>query len=264
MTLPDPRSPSPAANGQQLDASVINSLAVSIQKAVDGVGGGTYANGSLLKFTGSFETSGTLTTSGPLAVTGALSLGAATVLTTNASATITLTCPVTATNLTMTSTNRVKVASRSITRAVEHAWIYTDADWRIDANGFPASQSTGVVAWLPLHLPDNCTITAVTVYLTPVGGHGGLPGTRPSIELFQDSTTLLPVSLGTATDSVPADVTAYQLPHSFGISGLSTLTVKATRRYKLKFTDESGGNSLAGMVLRLATVTYTCTEYDED
>lgn len=245
MTIADPRVTAgmavPTLPGQTLNAAWVNNVSVAVQRAVDSVGGGVIQPSPEIEIQGD-----------GLKVSGPFSASAATSITTN--------------SLTMTGTNRVSVASRSITRAVEHPWTYSDADWQLDSNGFPTSQAIGVVAWLPLHFPDNCTITAVTVYIDPPGGHAAFPGgapTFPTITLYDYGTSGIPVTYGPATDA-PASVAAYESIHALTLSGLSINSGRAGNRYKLKFTDESGGNGIAGMKLKLELATYTCTEYDED
>lgn len=238
-------------------AAEFNNAGVYISRAIDGVGGGTYtptapidiagSNGIRIASTGflTVQSGGTLTFASGSAVTGTLAIAATT----------------TASDFTMSGTNKVKLASRSITRTQAVMPSPTSATWTINAQGFAvqAANNTDKLIW-PLRVPHGATLTNVDVALDAAGGHGGAP-TMPSVEVGYIS-TLGFVSLASKTDAT--SLVSYQLFHAFGIDPISHTVDRSNRRYVAIITGESGGNYVAGLTIYYVTCTYTITEYDED
>lgn len=90
------------------------------------------------------------------------------------------------------------------------------------------------------------TMTDLFVYLKGAAGHAGLPGTMPSMTLIEDvpgvsSTTVVPQTYDSS-----ADPAAYQVFHQIAATGLS-ISVTASKLYRLVLTGEAGVNSLVGL-----------------
>jgi hypothetical protein len=86
------------------------------------------------------------------------------------------------------------------------------------------------------------TLAQLHLYLKGSAGHGALPGTMPSMTLVEEvpgvsSTTVIATVYDTA-----ADVAAYEVLHSISATGLS-ISVSATKLYRLILTGEAGANS---------------------
>lgn len=91
------------------------------------------------------------------------------------------------------------------------------------------------------------TVTDLFVYLKGSAGHGGLPGTMPSMTLVEEvpgvsSTTVVPQTF----DTDPADPAAYEVMHQIAATGLS-IGVTASKLYRLILTGEAGVNSQVGL-----------------
>ena len=84
----------------------------------------------------------------------------------------------------------------------------------------------------PLDVPDHAILLALVPTIKPAGGHGALPADMPKIELFEVTvSTGVEASLGSQVDT-SANVTAYQLLHTFPtaltITGSNTAWVGST------------------------------------
>ncbi|MGK3981295.1 hypothetical protein WMF38_57390 [Sorangium sp. So ce118] len=256
---------SPFVTGSQLPPETANYWRAAIASMIDPVNGSSHtplapiiiggAQG-LRVASGGFLTvlaGGTLS----VASTGTISFTSGGTIT----GTLTLSAATTASDLTMSGTNKVKLASRSITRAQASMPSATSATWTIDAQGFAvqAANNTDKLIW-PLRVPHGATLTAVSVGIDGAGGHGGNP-TRPSVEIGWIGTTGFN-SLGSATDAT--SIPSYDSFHSFGVSGLSEVVDRTNRRYVAIITGETGGNYVAGLKVHYVDCTYTITAYDED
>lgn len=118
-----------------------------------------------------------------------------------------------------------------------------------------------------LDLPNGATLTGIGVGIDPVVGHAALPILLPSIAIFKKAmANNANTAIGAQTFDAPADVTAYELPHSFQITGLSEVIDRTTNRYYAIFQGEgdSGGvNFIANLAFYGCTATLTITALDE-
>lgn len=175
--------------------------------------------------------------------------------------------PIVFSDLTMSGTTRVKLASRSITR-VEHSPFYSEdlAVWGLNPIGEMQQLSATVssrVAGCPLRVPHGVTLTAVSVRVAPAN-HTGLPAVKPRMYLRRPNTSSgAVVELGDVTDP-SADITAYNAAHEITLSGLSEAIDRTANRYVVNLVGESGTDSMANMLVIRASYTYTTTFYDED
>ncbi|MBX3131646.1 MAG: hypothetical protein KF718_33325 [Polyangiaceae bacterium] len=101
-----------------------------------------------------------------------------------------------------------------------------------------------------LEAPKKGVLTGVRARILPIGGHAGLPGTMPKLELYrQPLLSSAPVLVADATDT-SANVTDYELGHNVELTGLSeSLQVGNALEYFVVFRGEAGANSLVGLLL---------------
>jgi hypothetical protein len=249
-----------------ITAAEINAAGASIAQAIDGTSGGDYTPVAapiriggvqgLRILSGGFLTvlsGGTISVAsgGAIAFTSGSSM----------TGTVALTAVTTASDFTMSGTNRVKLASRSITRVQSALPDRTSATWSIDAQGTPfqAANNTNPLIF-PLRVPNGATLTSVQVGIIPTGGHGGAP-TMPAVQIGY-STSAGFTTLGTTVD--PTVFGSYEVAHEFGPTGLSHVVDRSARRYVAIVVGETGANYVAGLSVMCVKCTYTITEYDED
>ncbi len=185
-----------------------------------------------------------------------------------AGSTMALSGTVTAADLTMTSTNKVKLASRSITRACELTPAAEATEWApntITGTGNWYSLGTAAeVLTQPIHVHSGATITGVSVYVQGDSGHAGLPGTPPKFYIHEtDVTTGTVTSYGPYTDG-SASTGAFQAVHAIASGTVSIAVSRSAKRYTVSLSAEAGANAKAQLNYHGATVTYTPTSYDED
>jgi hypothetical protein len=193
---------------------------------------------------------------------GTLSVPSGGIVSAASGSTVTLSGATTASDLTMTSTNRVKLASRSITRVQSSVPYPKSATWSFGADGTPIQvvNDTDELLW-SIRVPHGATLTSVQVGITPSGGHGGVAPTMPSVSVgYEDSG-------GSHNISTVDDATvigSYEAYHEFGPSGLSHVVDRSARRYFALISGETGGSYQIGLRVHFVKCTYTITEYDED
>jgi hypothetical protein len=142
-------------------------------------------------------------------------------------------------DITATSTNKYKLASRGITRV--HM-----GDWYEDTGGLtrmaPRSIPVDSVSTSPLQLPNGSTLTEVTFYLDPANHSGtGLPGTMPTFQIWKQAlATGVSSQIGSTATDASVDATAYSALHTIVKSGLSEVIDNANYRYWFIFTGEGG------------------------
>jgi hypothetical protein len=170
----------------------------------------------------------------------------------------------------ITVQNRVKLASRSVTRFVDGAAIAKitggTPDWDAISNGTWTAQSVTAPAprlMIPIRVPDGATVTAVRVYIDPPA-HGGSwpPQNAPTLELRRIALPGTVASEGTATDSLAVQGT-YEAVHEIALTGLSVVMDRSTMSLLLLLTGENGTDAVTGTVFYGASVTYTIDEMDE-
>ncbi len=210
-----------------IDADEVNSCGVQLSQALDTVGGGTYALGADVEFTGTHTWKWSST--GPF-----------------------------------TFKYAVNVESRSETRVAEGTPLFRIAEWDFGTNGVMVSISTsGAEFNWPLDLPHGQVLNAVTLYLWGAPGHGGNIGTPPRIVVeYHDITTQTTTDLGNTVD--PGIVAAYEVAHTLAVSGLTHTIDRTTRRYFAKIRAESGANAAAGLSVFGVSYTVTRTTIGQD
>lgn len=169
----------------------------------------------------------------------------------------------TVSDFTVNSTNKVKLTSRSVSRAI-NGWILPPTnDWVISA-GLPSTGSTSVhTAMIPLHLPHGSVLTSISVYIQPDSGHANLPATMPQFLLLRKtfaSTTNTLIAIGTDSS---ADATEYETVHPITASGFSETIDRTQYIYMIDFTSEGSTNAVDNMKLRGCLVTCTVTSMDD-
>lgn len=268
--------------GHQLTPETANYWRVAISQAIDGSGGGTYTptvpiiiggaqglrigSGGVLTIlsggTVSVPSGGTVSAAAgsTVTLTGTNTLNG----TNTVSGTTTISGATTADNFTMSGTNKVKLASRSITRVQPFHFRTSDTTvWNINdaGNGIQLLDSA-VTLLTPVRPPHGVVLTGATLYIQPAA-HGALPATMPQFSVRSVSATGGQSILGTATDS-SANVAAYNAAHTISISGLSHTVDRTTLRYFVRVVGEGGANFAANLIVAQVALTYTITEYDED
>ncbi len=112
---------------------------------------------------------------------------------------------------------------------------------------------------LPHHIVGKLDQVIAHVSGGTPGQHAGLPTGKPNVSLFSvDLTTVTgtTTNIGSANDA-SATLAAYEAAHTIAITGIAQ-TLSATSEYFIKFSGESGTNSLANAVRLLCLeVVYT-------
>jgi hypothetical protein len=247
-----------------ITAAEINAAGAILGSTIDPVGGGSYTPISPVEIGGAqglrIPNAGTWTvlSGGTFAVAsgGFISFTSGGTM----SGTLALTAATTASDITMSGTAKVKLASRSITRVQAIAPYPTSATWLIDAQGTPYQNvNNSNLLVFALRVPHGATLTSVQASITP-GVHGTLP-TMPTLAVGYNSSagfsTIFSVSDGSALG-------VYNASHEFGQSGLSHVVDRSARRYVAVMAGETGANYIAGLTVNYIKCTYTITEYDED
>lgn len=169
-------------------------------------------------------------------------------------------------NRTLYNNNRLLVPSSGIVQSPIWTWTDETEDVTHWQRAFSASGDTLsywnqeiVAAWelvAPLPQLTAGTITAVTMYLNPLTGRGGLPAIMPKIDLrsIAPATSNTITNHGTITDS-SASVGAYEVHHA--ATGAVSIAVDPTRVYWLSIEGESSTNSQTDAQFYGASVTVT-------
>ncbi len=171
-------------------------------------------------------------------------------------------------NLTMSSTNKVKLASRSITRYV-HCVPYdrfVSATWKAPhTNPFVAEQlalNTTELPWT-CPVPHGNRITSIVMQINPANGHAALPASKPRFRLIQwDPATGTETDLATGTDAAP-DTSTYDSRHNVTASGLTIDVDKTLYEYYISVRGESGADSIANLVVEAFKFTMTVDDMDD-
>jgi hypothetical protein len=166
------------------------------------------------------------------------------------------------TDITWPGTELPKLSSRSYTYVQPLSPSYHDSEWSASAGSggwVTGNNASNYAIQFPLHLPLLGTLTALTVYIDPKAGHVGLPSNKPRLTLWRKTLGSTPDATVDEVFDAPADVTAYQLLHSFSLTGLSE-TLASTKYYYAEFAAESGTNALDNLQLVGLTATVTVTQ----
>ena len=187
--------------------------------------------------------------------------------TSNLGGTVNITGVTTAADFTMTGTNKVKLASRQVTRTVCSNFIPATSNWSLqsDTLGTPITTSNANgYGFIPLALPTGAVITAIAVYVEGGAGHAGAPANMPQMSLV--SKTLSSGGTGSIlATQVDAYVSAanYESLHTIQIAGLSTAIVRTSTKYGIYVQSESGANALAGFKIHGVSIVYTTRSMDD-
>jgi hypothetical protein len=254
MSLTNPFS-TKTARVSRITAAEINNAGTAISQAVDGTGGGSYTPLAPISIGGAqglqIEDDSKIAFQSGGAITGTLALSATT----------------TASDLTMSGTNRVKLASRSIQRVMPYFALSRVAggvdDWSPAHLGRHTNVTLNGLLYIPLRVPHGATLTAVEVYIQGASGHGDLPENMPLINLHTVSIDDDEVSIADTFDP-SGSVPDFQDVHPIPLTGLSHVVDRVNQRLVILMNSESGTNALAGARYIGSRVTYTPTAYDED
>lgn len=161
-------------------------------------------------------------------------------------------------DLTMSGTNKVKLAARSRTRPAGNGVVIDDVGASLPTSS--AAVGTDVAVFIPLDPPDGSTITAFRVRIDPAV-HANLPGSMPQVALQTIAVDGTVASLETVADTSP-DAAAYSAAHNIEKLGISVVVDRSLYRYRLNLLTESGDNSAAGDVIG-ASYDLTPASYDD-
>lgn len=178
----------------------------------------------------------------------------------------TYTAPFILSDVTMGGTTKLKLASRSLTRVMAAMWtVKTAADWTLpDGSGLITTTNTNSTPiYKPLDLPNGCTMTSVSVWIKPAGGHGALPASKPGLGLFKVSAATGVSTLITSMADAPASVPAYETRHTLDLSGLTEVIDKTAFQYFIQVFPEFGANAVAGAAFDDAVAVFTTTAQDD-
>lgn len=114
--------------------------------------------------------------------------------------------------------------------------------------------------YLAMPLPRWGYLKAVSVTILPDSAHAALPAVKPRlcvgrilVDIIDGSNDYSEIA---AADDSSANTTAYHVTHQISLSGLSVpLTATPYKQFYLKFTGESGANSVLGLKVIGVTVT---------
>lgn len=258
MSLSNPFS-TKTARVSKILASEINNAGTAISQAVDGTGGGSYTPTAAISIGGAqglqIESDSKIAFQSGGAITGTLALSATT----------------TASDLTMSGTNKVKLASRSIGPRVQKAAPTTNdpTTWSLQAAGLYMQQIANAKDYVifALDVPHGATLTEVRAHLKGANGHGlSMPvgADRPDLavhEIPTDGNSNLVG--GVAVTDTSADATAYELKHRIDLTDLSHVIDREQYRYVAVIGSETGGNYIAGLRVYAVDCTYTVDEMDD-
>lgn len=143
--------------------------------------------------------------------------------------------------------NAVGASPRTNT-PVSNGLMGTDQGANWSFNGFPlwtqTDASTAGNLAIPLSLPPGVTLTSLRLHCVGDGAatHAGLPGTMPSIQLYEQKIDgTVATLLGSASDS-SVNVAAYETEHTIDIAPAAV--VKDDYYYVLLVQGETGANAL--------------------
>jgi hypothetical protein len=216
----------------------------------------------------STEAGSTIVAVGDAGFFAGVNFDAASTITQEAGSTMDLDGTITVDNFTLSGTNKVKLASRSITRACELTPTADPTEWLCDTvsgtGKWFALGNAAEILTQPIHIPHGATITGVSVYVQGDSGHVGLPATPPKFYIHEtDVTDGTVTSYGPYTDA-SASTGAFQAVHAISSGVISVSVSRAASRFCLALSTESGANAKTLLGYLGARVTYTTTAYDED
>lgn len=272
----------PSGAGIHIDSgatiSVDGSLTVSGSMVLDGelevqdainvdVGGLIFVEGDIVIASGGtieLESGGDFTTNlgSTITTSGAATFGGATTL----AGVTTISGITTAADLTMTSTNNVKLATRSIQRAVPCRWLGNPTNWApINYNVMESQIAAAGALYTDISLPHGATVTGFSLGIDPATvSRAGLPGVMPTVVFGRVSVAAggAGTTISTAVDT-SASVGAYEAHHLITSSVIAHLVNATAYRYYLIFNCESGANNDAGLDVYGVLFTITPATYED-
>lgn len=220
-------------------------------------------NGNLFVL-GDADISGTLTSSFSLVSTGDAAFTGNNTFSVGSSA---FTGATTAADFTMTSTNRVKLASRSITRTITESFLPATSNWVYnDSVGSPSTTNTSsAYGWFNINVPEGAVIQTINVWIQPAKGHLAAPAGMPHIQLLRKfpSAGGSGMTLTAAANDVWAGATSYELPHAITLSGIGYTVTRMSARICVLVATEVGAGTILGTIIHGCDVTYTTTSMDD-
>lgn len=136
-------------------------------------------------------------------------------------------------------------------RVVRNGWrvpASSEADWAEQINGAAIqSGGTGTTACeLDLDVVRGDIITGIQVWVKGGGGHSGLPGTKPTLSLWEWESGVETADQLEITTDTSASTGVYDALHAIELLDIA-VTVDATKRYFIRVTGEDGANALTGL-----------------
>lgn len=167
-------------------------------------------------------------------------------------------------DVTISGTNKVKLAARSITRVQQLIVSANEVSFLADTEGSYLQQGAFGYLAAPVRIPHGATLTAVALIVQGASGHAALPTAKPSMAMKSMSTAGAVVTIGSTPTDPSGTVAAYEAVHQITLSGLNEVIDRVTKRYFVYLTGEGGTNFIAGYKVLGVSVTYTISAMDED
>lgn len=166
----------------------------------------------------------------------------------------------TVSDITLSGTTNIKVATRTITRALAVTWVYSGTK-----AGLTLQEPTivaGDVAYAEFELPHGQTLKNVTITIHPAAV-GALPGTPPSFNgSAWDVTTGAAAGAGFGPINDPSvDAAAYNLVHDISSGTLTETIVGTSRIYSVSLTNGTA-TSIDIVGLRATVEASSITEWN--
>lgn len=160
-------------------------------------------------------------------------------------------------------------APRSYTRSVKGTIWFNASEWEGTSNGTVFNQANAPnsggsltpVSWV-LDVPPGSTITSITWYIDPAGGHVTLPAVMPSLLVREynpaDGTSVNVVTLTDTSASIPV----YEAAHTVS-SGVLSYGTNQGRTVVASMLGEKGAGEVSGGLFYPPIVTFTRTSMSE-
>jgi hypothetical protein len=139
-------------------------------------------------------------------------------------------------DLTLSSTNTLKYASRSLTRAIQGTWVNLSSNTAY--KGLFPSIPAGQTVVLTFELPHGQVLTGVTITINP-DDVGSLP-TLPTLDIgYITISTGVDTPVGATFTDLSGDFTTYSAIHDIAATALAHTIDAQTRQYYAVFTNLS-------------------------
>ena len=120
--------------------------------------------------------------------------------------------------------------------------------WLWDNQGSLLAQVQLAAAPLQVDWPHGCEPTEISVYYDPANGHANVPGTPPTLKLYElDITTGVATQIGATATDAAASGAAYEVPRRLIVAISGLVVNKVTKRYTALFTSEGGSDYIAAL-----------------